>query len=109
MKRIRFETAEINNRKSFRTAFDAVMDYPLWYKKNIDEWIDLVTISNRNIPQLVRFRSQQKELFAIEIIDSKKFLDRKPKVFAFLLKSVHQVNSRCIEKNGAPILSLILM
>ena len=109
MKKLLFETADIDKTSTFFYQFNELMGFPQWYSSNKDEWIDLISVSSNGNPALARFKSTDPEQFVIEMIDSRGFFQRKPKIFLSMLGSIEKVNKRAVEKIGSPLISVIFL
>lgn len=106
--RRKIEAADLNNEAAIEQAFNDLMDFDGWHSSNLDEWIDLVSQSEKMMSASAHFKSEVDQTFQLEIMDVNLLLKR-PWLLAKLIAKVEHVNTHYILKVGKPILALELI
>ena len=89
---IKIDTDGIADWDSFHDTFAAALDFPDYYGRNMDAWIDC--ISDRDSP------------FVLQLDNAKSFRSRCPQIYAAIVECSAFFNWRDIESGGKPLVSL---
>lgn len=108
MRTIQIDTSLLNHRRDLDSLLNGLMGFPHWHTSRLNDWIDLVAVSH-NPDAPVRFRSQEAEVFNLQLLNSLDFHLRAPVVSRMLFEKITAVNARAKQKIGRPLLTLTLM
>lgn len=108
MKQIELDLDNVHNAHDLKDSLDALMDYPNWHANQVDEWIEMVSVCQQNLPSIPHLRASKQELFIIRLKNAEQLMLDKPGLFRQLVGKIVEINGRYAEKTGNPIISLAL-
>lgn len=100
MSEIHYHTIHIDGREligseGFHDTFAKTMDFPNYYGRNMDAWIDCMGD-----------RTEEDKVIALQIENYKEFKEAAPKQWLDLIECAAFVNWRQTNHGGSPILAL---
>lgn len=107
MARVRLETKEILDWKSFHEVCKATFGFPDFYGENMNAWIDCM--SSLDDTGMTRFDLSDGQTLTVEIAQTEEFKGRVPEIFDALLEDMAFVNQRYIEGGSSIRVALILL
>jgi len=105
----RLQTKNITDWNSFHEIFAGLMDFPDFYGRNMNAWIDCMSYLNDPDAAMTGFTLKPGELFNLEIADTEDFARRLPEIFRALIECTAFVNRRHTEEGNPPILALVFL
>ena len=89
---VKIDTDGITDWDSFHDTFARVLDFPGYYGRNMNAWIDCV--SDRDVP------------FVLQLDNAKSFRSRCPEIYAAVVECSAFSNWRDVESGGEPVIFL---
>jgi len=108
MAKVRLNTKQIEDWKSFHQLCKCEFGFPDFYGANMDAWIDCLSYFTEP-EEMSRFILKKGELLHIEISDTEDFNTRLPEIFDALVECSAFVNRRFVENGEPPVLSLVFL
>jgi RNAse (barnase) inhibitor barstar len=105
--RVRLDTASIRDWESFHTVCKQALEFPEFYGRNMDAWIDCMS-GLRYDSKMVGIRLRPDELLELELPDVEALRKRMPEVLEELVECTALVNRRYLQSGGSPAVALLL-
>ncbi len=109
MKVLQLETKDISSRRQLRTALNDLVNFPGWNSSKIDEWLDLISLSDHKDPVFSRFAASKPQQYSLEVMDSKKFLKNQPDEFDLLVTVIQRINQRYMTRTDRPLFTVVFL
>lgn len=93
---------------TFHDAFQSVLEFPEFYGRNMDAWIDCMGNLDEPRSELTKLKVRSGELVALRIDAAAGFEQRCPEQYRALVECSAFVNYRRTEAGREPILALVL-
>ena len=105
---IRIPAGEITDWDSFHSVFQAAVDFPEYYGRNMNAWIDCMTSIDDPSSGMTSVAVNAGELVTLRIDDASDFQRRCPEQYDALIECAAFVNYRRIAVGETPVLTLML-
>ncbi|MDQ3043156.1 MAG: barstar family protein [Acidobacteriota bacterium] len=110
MAKVRLNSKQIKDWKSFHLLCKSKFGFPDFYGTNMNAWIDCLScLDNEEEDRMSRFTLEKGELLHIEISDTEDFNSRLPEIFDALVECSAFVNRRYVDDGKPPVLSLLFL
>jgi len=104
----RVDCTEIGDFDSLHDAFDNVFQFPDFYGRNMDAWIDCMSHLDDPEAQMTGIHVGKGRVLGLELVNSAKLRKKAPEVYAAIIECSSFVNWRRIECDEHPILALAM-
>lgn len=98
---------DLQDEETINNIFRTLMDFPEWDGERMDEWIDMLSLTNPANKTVPRFHAQHPEHFEIEI-QGADLVSIKPQQITSLMRRVSVINRRYQARMGSSIISVIV-
>ena len=102
---VTIDAGRITDRESFHDAFTEAFDFPDWYGRNMDAWIDVFTCMDEAQP-MTGVSVDEGEMVTIRLEGARDMKARVPELYDELIECAAFVNWRRVERGAPPILCL---
>ena len=109
MKTIRLETNSITDWDSFHSQFATLMDFPDFYGRNMDAWIDCMSCLTDPSGGMSEIHLKNGEALVIQISHTSDFRERIPEIYDELVYGVAFVNNRFANRKEASVVALAFL
>lgn len=109
MKTFQLDTTNIGNRRQLKDSLNELMGFNGWASHRLEEWVDLISVSDRKDGALARFASSKPQQIVLEVLNSKKFFKQHPDVFEQLVTVIQKINTQYMHKAGRPLMVTVLL
>jgi len=106
---ITIPTNQITDWDSFHSVFQAALGFPDFYGRNMDAWIDCMTLIDDTPSGMSTASVAIGELITLRIDNVAEFQRRCPEQYDALIECAASVNYRRIKRGGTPVLTLLLI
>jgi hypothetical protein len=91
---------------SFHTVFHAALGFPEFYGRNLDAWIDCMSLVDDATAGMSAITVEPGDLLVLLIRDAENFRSRRPEQYEALAGCVADVNQRRLLAGEPPLLAL---
>jgi hypothetical protein len=109
MKTLTVHMEKFRNVRHLKHELDRLMAFPRWYGNRMDEWIDMVSLSEREHPLVPYLTSRAVEHFVLELVGDDLLSDRQHGLMKFLTPQTMEINQRYEDIAGRHVITLSLV
>ncbi|MEM7330715.1 MAG: barstar family protein [Chloroflexota bacterium] len=109
MKKLQLETNDITSRRQLRIALNDLVNFPGWNGSKLDDWLDLISLSDQKDPVFARFASSKPQQYSLEVNNSRNFLKNQPNEFDLLVTVIQRINKRYVERTNLPLFTVVFL
>jgi hypothetical protein len=103
---VRIDTSRIRDWPTFHDEFNRVFQFPAFYGRNMDAWIDCMSYLDTPDEEMTGVHCSPGYVLTIELSEAQEFKRSCPEQFSHLLECAGFVNWRRTERGLPPLLAL---
>ena len=103
---VKIDCNNIRDWPSFHDEFNRVLEFPSFYGRNMDAWIDCMSRLDEPIEQLTGIHCEPGKVMTLELNNIRTLIEKCPEQYAALVECSAFVNWRRIERGGQAVLAL---